>query len=192
MPETRAQASLLPSEKRTGIVANTKVLKALQAKGGFISWLTDRANYDDSEENNWRIAADQLTSILSAQSLTEMWMADMEFESTGGRDLTNMPMLVQSFSVRRSNKYKHGIPAGDGQRFYIIVTATDLADGKELFWNTGAPLLIGKLVYLELDGLLGKDEAKCVIVSTDTANGAVLKLGPLPTGPVPEPSSDDE
>lgn len=185
-------AILLPSEKRTGQPAS-KAAKALLEKGGLVSWLRERANNDDSDERKWEIAAEQLGSIFTADNINDMWMADMEYESQGGRDLAGVKQTIQSFTVLRSNKYKHGIPTGEaGEHFYLIVRAHE--EGKPadepLVWNTGAPLLIGKLIWLELHGLLGTKEARCVIVGTETANGSVLKLGPWPGGNGSAPSDN--
>jgi hypothetical protein len=82
---------------------------------------------------------------------------------------------VNSFSVHES-----GDAFNAPLNHYVIVQATRLSDGTPLVWNTGAPLVIGKLRWLEAAEKLGSAEADCVVRGTDTPKGTVLKLKPIP------------
>lgn len=142
----------------------------------FVDFLNRRV---ETDADDFETAAAQLDRILSAQTLEDMWHAD-DFESTGGRDLVDVEMRILSFRVRKSDRFTSGIPAGDGKRFYFLVTSARLDNGEEFVWNTGAPLILGKLRWLEAAGLLGKPESEAVIKGTDVADGQVLKLRNVP------------
>lgn len=144
----------------------------------FIQYLNRRAE-EDSANLTFEVAASQLDQILTAETLEAMWDAD-DFESTGGRDLVDVEQQVNGFTVHKSDKYTSGIPAGDGKYFFVMVRSQKLADGLEFVWNTGAALLIGKLRWLEAMSLLGTPQAQCVIKGTESGEGTVLKLKPVP------------
>lgn len=139
----------------------------------FIDYLARKADAD-SQDRNYEIAAAQLDRILSAESADEMWAAD-DFESVGGRDLVDVEMEIQSFTVHQaSDQFKS--PLG----YWFMIQATRLDNKAPVVFNTGAPLVMGKLRWLEAAELLGTETARVVIRGTDTPNGTVLKLKPVP------------
>ncbi len=146
---------------------------ATRPSEGLVQYLARRAE-EDSRNRNYEIAASQLDKILAAKTIEEMWDAD-DFESIGGRDLVDTEMRIESFTVHTGND-QFSAPLGH----YLMVTAKSLADGKEFMFNTGAPLLMGKLRWLEAMNLLGTADADVVIKGFDAPNGTVLKLRPVP------------
>jgi hypothetical protein len=138
-----------------------------------VDYLVRRAQ-EDAGTRNYEIAATQLDRILSAGSAEQMWNAD-DFDSIGGRDLVDVEQRINSFTVHEGSE-QYASPLGH----WIMVQAQRLDNGQEITWNTGAPLLIGKLRWLEAAELLGTADAECVIRSTPTPNGSVLKLKQVP------------
>lgn len=147
---------------------------------GFTDYLNRRADQDaEGEFDGQSFTASQLERILNAPSTEAMWDAD-DADSSSGKELEDVEQRIISFRVMRSDKYDSGIPAGGGFFFFYWVTALNLESGVTFTWNTGAPLIMGKLRYLEAAELLNTPEADCVIRGRDTDAGfRVLKLRPL-------------
>lgn len=123
--------------------------------------------------------------IVTAESEAEMWEAD-ELGLIGGRDLIDKEMRVESFLTRFSNS-KVG-PDGEtiiskfvdaaGRGMYLLVTSVLLESGEEVVWNTSAPSVVSKLIWLDENNALPKD---CVIRGKDLGGGQTyLTLKPVP------------
>jgi hypothetical protein len=136
-----------------------------------VEYLSERAEAESSDRA-YQVAASQLERILSADTEEEFWDATT-YVSTGGRDLEDVEMSVKSFSVHKGTD-QFNSPLGH----FIMVQAARLDNGAEFVWNTGSPLIIGQLRWLEAKQKLPAD---LVIKGTPTANGTVLKLRPVPT-----------
>ena len=154
-------------------VANTTDNTPTRPTEGFMEYLARRAR-QDGENRNYEIAASQLDQILSAETPEQMWAAD-DFDSTAGKDLEDLEMRVDGFTVHESSA-QYVSTLG----FYVMVSAVRLSDMTQFVFNTGSPLIIGKLRWLEAAELLGTPDAECIIKGTDTSNGRVLKLKPIP------------
>jgi hypothetical protein len=140
-----------------------------------IEYLTRRAEVE-SDSRAYEVAASQLERILSAETEEEFWDATT-YVSTGGRDLEDVEQQVLSFSVHRgSDQYQSPL------QHFIMVNAARLDTGEQFVWNTGSPLIIGQLRWLESKGKLPKE---VVIKGTPTPNGTVLKLRPVPKRATP-------
>jgi hypothetical protein len=150
--------------------ASTRAPEVSQAES-LIQYLARRAEME-GESRAYDVAVSQLDRILAADDEAALWDAD-EYESTGGRDLVDVEQNVKGFTVHKGGE-QFKTPLG----FYIMVNSSRLSDGSEFIWNTGAPLIIGKLRWLEAHEKL---PINCVIRSTPTPNGEVLKLRPIPT-----------
>lgn len=136
----------------------------------FMAYLERRAS-EEGENRSFEVAVTQLERILTAETAEQVWDAD-EYESTGGRDLTDVEQRIRGFSVHKGGEqYKSALG------YYIMVDSSRLDTGAEFIWNTGSPLIIGKLRWLEAHDMLPID---CVIKGTPTPNGEVLKLRPVP------------
>jgi hypothetical protein len=162
---------------RTPVKTSTQKMVARPVEG-FLEYLLSRAA-EDAEDMAYEVAAAQLDKILSANSVEQMWDAD-DMDSQGGRDLQDVEQRINSFTVHKSGRFTSGLPAGPDEYFWILVRSQKLANGEEFVWNTGAPLILGKLRWLESQDLLGTPDAECVIRGTETPNGVVLKLRPVP------------
>jgi hypothetical protein len=57
------------------------------------------------------------------------------------------------------------------------ITSTRLSDGVQFQWDTSAPLLMGKMRWLEAHDQL---PCECVIKGHIAPGGTVLKLRPIP------------
>lgn len=155
-----------PSTKDQGNDAISRVTAA----ESFIQYLERRA-VKDNENRSFDVAYQQVSNILVAETLEAMWDAD-ERESVGGRDLVDVEQRIVSFTVHPSSE-KYTTALGH----YMQVSTVRLATGEEFTWDTSAPLLMGKLRWLEAHDEL---PCECVIKGTDAPGGTVLKLRPIP------------
>jgi hypothetical protein len=151
-------------------VENAEIAKVTAAEK-FIEYLVRRAEID-GENRSFDVAYQQVSSILVADTLEAMWDAD-ERDATGGRDLVDVEQRIESFTVHpSSDQYKTALG------HYMQVTSTRLSDGEQFTWDTSAPLLMGKLRWLESRELLPME---CVIKGIVAGAGTVLKLRPIPS-----------
>lgn len=158
--------------KTAEVSAETQTGTAVKVREStrFVDYLDARAGLD-GEGRAFEVASSQLDKILTAETEEEAWDAD-EFESVAGRDLVDVEQRVLGFTVHKSSGELNA-PLG----VFIQVQSQRLSDGEEFTWNTGAPLIIGKLRWFEAAQKL---PVECVIKGTDTAKGTVLKLKPVP------------
>jgi hypothetical protein len=120
-----------------------------------------------------------IVSILEAESTEEMWEAD-ELDQTGGRDLVDVEQIIYAYTVKFSNNPTIESVFRDSQnrRMYLLIRSARLETGEEFVWNTSAPLLVGKILWLANREMF---PVECVIRGTDLGGGqAVLKLKPIP------------
>jgi hypothetical protein len=134
---------------------------------------------------------DNVNAILMAETEDDMWEAD-EQGQLGGRDLAGITQRILSYEVKYGNAEMEGNTIfidAQGHRMYLLVTAVRLSErsgkndrgpgpGEQFSWNTSAPRLVAKLVWLEQHDMFPAD---AVIEATDIGAGrAVLKLKPAP------------
>jgi hypothetical protein len=138
----------------------------------------DSAESSGSTENT-------VEKIILAETEEEMWEAD-ELGLIGGRDLVDKEMSVRSFLIRYSTS--RTAPDGEaiqsafvdnqGRGMYLLVTSTLLENGEEIVWNTSAPAIVSKLVWLHENSKLPME---CVIRGKDLGAGKTyLSLKPVP------------
>lgn len=127
--------------------------------------------------------ASGVEAILSAETEQEMWDAD-ERGPLGGRDLADVELRILSYGVRFSRANIGSRFVGkNGREMYVMVEATRYDNGAHISFNTSAPYLVAKIVWLDRHNKLPAD---AVIRATDLGAGqAVLKLKPLSKRPVP-------
>lgn len=160
-----------------GEVSEVNALERLNKKLGFL------CRMDADSPDTGRI--NTIEAILSAESEEDFWNAD-EKVSTGGRDLQDVEIRILDFTVKKGTDtgIKNNIfrDPESGAALYLDVRAVRLDSGEEMVFNTSAPLVVAKILGLQERGMLPQD---CVIRGTETANGTVLKLKPVPKRAVP-------
>lgn len=137
------------------------------------------ATMDDDKDGGFQAQIGSIEAILSAETEEEMWDAD-ERGPLGGRNLPDVEQTILDFTVKysRDATMRTVFVTSDGKRMYLLVSAKRLDTGEEIVWNTSAPLIVAKIMWLDQRGKLPYD---CVIRATDLGGGqAVLKLKPIP------------
>lgn len=122
-----------------------------------------------------------LAKIQDASTEEEMWDSD-ELDQTGGRDLADIEQSILEYSVKYSasgdSDIKSAFVDSRGRGMYLLIRSARLDNGEEFVWNTSAPLLVGKVLWLADHGKL---PAQVVIRSTELGGGKkLLKLKPIP------------
>ncbi len=172
------------SETHTGTVTTLTPFEK------FCATMAGRASLE-SEESNADIGG--IEAIIMAETEEEMWNAD-DRGVLGGRDLAGVVMVVEDIQVKYSNREGLSSPfadPGSGKGLYLLVTATryddpkytnkrpDIKQGDKFQWNTSAPRLVTKLLWLEAHDRLHQN---VTIEEIQLEVGAVLKLHPAPSG----------
>ena len=139
----------------------------------FEQYLSSRAM--DASEVAMEMNMVNLMAIMNAETEEEMWKAD-ESDILGGRDLPDVEQTILSYRV-----FAAGSRFNAPLKHFIIVDAIKLESGEQFVWNTGAPMLIAKLRWLEAHELLPYD---CVIRGIESENGTRLRLVPVARRPV--------
>jgi len=135
-----------------------------------------------------------IEDILTAETEEEMWTAD-DRGPLGGRDLAGVRMICDKVEVKWSSNQEIRSPFTDpdsGRVFYLLITShrtddakytgkrPDIKNGDPFQWNTSAPRLVAKLMWLEGHNRLNQD---VIIESIELGAGQqVLKLRPAPSG----------
>lgn len=168
-----------PANRPNGTVAKVSHEQALATMGEFRNYLGTRAE-SETRDIATDLAADQLAAVIAAEDEAAMWAAD-EMSLEAGKDLADREMMVQSFTVHTSSE-RFKAPLGH----YVVVQAVRLDTGEAFTWNTGSPLVIGKLRWLEAHGKLPR---AVVLRSIETPNGARLRLEPVAVRATPAAAS---
>lgn len=143
------------------------------------------AEIDSTEENSSGSTAATVEKVITAETEEDMWDAE-ELGLTGGRDIVDVEMQVLSYLVRFSTNRTS--PSGEeiqsafmdreGRGMYLLVTSVRLENGEEFVWNTSAPAIVSKLIWLYENGRLPKE---CVVKGKDLGGGKTyLSLKPIP------------
>lgn len=151
----------------------------LRAVESFIDYAARRVQEDASTEVAWELTAAQMDRILTAETDEQMWTAD-DLDSVAGKDLEDVEQRILSVVYREGDEFEHGIPLGNGKFLWVLVTAIRLSDNFQFTWNTGSPLIIGKLRRMEAEGYYGTEKADCVIKGSKTPRGRIIKLKEIP------------
>lgn len=163
----------MAAQKSNQTVPATQVPPAFRL---LITRMEDEASSDESSFESPMIAS--TLKILEAENETEMWEAD-ELLQTGGRDLTDVEQSILEYAVKFSanSAIRSVFRDTQGRGMYLLVRSARLDTGDEFVWNTSAPLLVGKILWLADHEKL---PANVVIRGTDAGAGTVLKLKPIP------------
>lgn len=152
-----------------------------QTPPGFIQLLNRMALEATQEDDTFPSPmVDGVVKILTAETEEEMWNAD-DLAQTGGRDLADVEQILLAYAVKWSTNPDIGsafIDPDTGRRMYLLVRSARIETGDEFVWNTSAPLLVGKILWLaDRDKL----PANVVIRARDLGGGQqVLRLKPIP------------
>lgn len=141
------------------------------------------ADIDSAEQSG--NTENTVEKIVTAESEADMWEAD-ELGLIGGRNIVDVEMRVLSYLIRFSNSRTS--PSGEeiksafidqqGRGMYLLVTSIKLETGEEFVWNTSAPAVVSKLIWLYEHGRLPME---CVIRGKDLGGGQTyLSLKPVP------------
>jgi hypothetical protein len=128
-----------------------------------------------------------IVKIMEAEDESEMWDAD-DLDQTGGKDLVDVEQRILAYTVKYSaNPTIQSIfRDSEGRQMYLLVRSSNLSTGEEFVWNTSAPLLVGKIMWLAMRNLIPAD---VVIKAKDLGAGqAVLRLKPIPKRVTEEPA----
>jgi hypothetical protein len=128
-----------------------------------------------------------VVKILESEEESEMWDAD-DLAQTGGRDLIDVEQRILAYAVKYSNNptIDSIFRDSEGRRMYLLIRSTSLETGDEMVWNTSAPLLVGKIMWL---AMRDKFPADVVIKAKDLGGGqAVLRLKQIPKRVTEEPA----
>lgn len=120
-----------------------------------------------------------MMKIMEAQNIDDMWDAD-ELDQTGGRDLVGTEQRILEYAIKFSSNadIESEFIDSRGRKMYLLIRSSRLEDGEEFVWNTSAPLLVGKILWLSDHNQLPID---VVIRGTDLGGGkTVLKLKSIP------------
>ncbi len=157
----------------------------------FCRVMAGRATLDSAEKT---VDYGSIEAILTAETEEEMWTAD-DRGPLGGRDLAGVVQRVHEIEVKFSSDSTISSPFFDpetGRNFYLLITSTreddskytgkrsDIKQGDKFQWNTSAPRLVSKLMWLEGHERLNQPIA---IEAIDLGGGQhVLKLRPATSG----------
>lgn len=135
------------------------------------------ATSDDSEFTSPMVTS--FVAVTMAETEEEMWDAD-EFEQIGGRDLEDLEQRILGYSVKFSNNQLINTPFIDsqGRKMYLLVRSAKLENGDEFVWNTSAPLVVGKVLWLANHKRI--PGAEVVIRGRGPEGSRVLMLKPVP------------
>lgn len=120
-----------------------------------------------------------MVKILSAETEEEMWDAD-ELDQTGGRDLADVEQTLMAYTIKYSTNptISSVFKDSQGRGMYLLIRSARLDNGEVFVWNTSAPLLVGKIMWLANREML---PYSCVIRARDLGGGqALLKLKKIP------------
>jgi hypothetical protein len=134
-----------------------------------------------------------IEAILLADSEDAMWDADNR-GPIGGNKLDGVQMVMQEVEVKFSrqstgdNMRSVFVDPETGRAFYILVTAMrvdedprylpEVKGGDKFVFNTSAPRLVAKIIWLEQHGLLS--DRVVMVEEIDLGGGqGVLKLHPV-------------
>lgn len=121
-----------------------------------------------------------IVGILESESEEEMWESD-DLAQIGGRNLRDVEQRIIDYTVRYSDNQDMQsafVAPNSGRKMYLLIRSMRYDTGDEFTWNTSAPLLVGKVLWLADRAKLPAD-----VVIRGTNLGAdqwVLKLKPMP------------
>ena len=135
------------------------------------------ATSDDSEFTSPMVAS--FVAIATADTEEEMWDAD-EFSQIGGRNLEDVEQSILEYTVKFSSNQEIQSVFVDskGRKMYLLVRAARLTNGEEFIWNTSAPLVVGKILWLANHNRI--PGAEVVIKGKGPEGSRVLMLKPVP------------
>jgi hypothetical protein len=188
----RSRPLQLTSEKGYHTVPNSSKVPATREENrpsafkAFLTKMEMTAEIDAADtENSPGTVTSTVERIVTAQTEEEMWDAG-DLANIGGRNMVDIEQQVRSFQV----KYSTGntSPSGEeiqsafrdsqGRGMYLLVEAVKLETGEELVWNTSAPDIVSKLMWLQEHNRLPAD---VVIRGIDLGGGKTyLRLKPVP------------
>lgn len=127
-----------------------------------------------------------IVGILESDTEEEMWESD-ELAQIGGRNLRDVEQRILAYTVRYSDNHDMISPfvASNGRKMYLLIRSTRYDTGAEFVWNTSAPLLVGKILWLA-----DREKIPADVVIRGTHLGGdqwVLKLKPMPQRVTSEP-----
>jgi hypothetical protein len=128
-----------------------------------------------------------VVGILEAETEEEMWDAD-DLDQTGGRDLVDVEQQIIAYAVKYSTNptISSVFKDSNGRGMYLLIRSVRVEDGSEFVWNTSAPLLVGKIMWLVNREML---PAYVVIRAKELgADQKILRLKPMPRRAVQEPA----
>jgi hypothetical protein len=120
-----------------------------------------------------------IVGILEAETEEEMWDAD-DLAQIGGRNLRDVEQRIIGYDVRFSTNpnVQSVFKDSQGRGMYLLVRSIRYDTGAEFIWNTSAPLLVGKILWLADRDMLPAD---VVIRGTHLGGDQwVLKLKKMP------------
>jgi hypothetical protein len=118
------------------------------------------------------VAAAQVTKILTAETIDDIWAAD-EGGVISGQDMEDVELEIHDYGLAKSaDQYNTNLGV------YVLIDATRMDTGEKVIINTGSDLIIAKLAkFRQADAF----PIEGVIKGTPTSSGGrLLRLRPLP------------
>lgn len=181
MPPTGKSQDLTPDAKYPTSVSEVRPFDRFVTQLGFEAEIDS-----NSEEASSGTTAATVERILSAETEEEIWNAG-DLVNVGGRDLADVEITINSFTVRWSQG--NTTPSGEeiqskfvdpntGRGMYFLIAATRMETGEDVIFNTSAPDIVPKLIRFRDMGKLPLD---CVIRARELGGGRkYLLLKPVP------------
>jgi hypothetical protein len=172
---------MAPSKSNAEMANTQEGEKQISAAQKAFSLMCERmALAATAEDDSFPAATLQgIVAILTAETEAEMWDAD-DLAQIGGRNLRDVEQRIKNYAVKYSNNPDIDSVFRDdnGRRMYLLVQSDRLDTGEEMVWNTSAPAVVTKILWLaDRDKL----PYECVIRGRDMGGGQVfLRLKPIP------------
>ena len=139
---------------------------ARTAKADVASWISALQVQAAVEDEASFDPADVLAKILSATTFEDAIDAQ-ETSLVSAQNLKDVPFMIHSFEVRKSNKQDASIPV------YLVVSATNLETGADVTFGVGAPMVVATLWQADK---FGKLPGTFTIKGKETSSGNELLL----------------
>lgn len=157
------------SEQAVDITSGTVAAKPKPYER-FVESLKRQAD-SDSASRAFDVAATQVNKILTAESAEGIMKADAG-GVVSGQDMEDVELLIRDYTVGNSAE-EYDATLG----VFILMDCINLHTGEEIIVNTGAALIIAKVVALKAGEFLPYE---AVIKGTKTRNGTLLRLVDTP------------
>lgn len=144
----------------------SKAIERTPAQAEVAAWVSALEVQASLEDQAGFDPADVLAKILSATTFEDSIDAQ-ETSLRSAQNLKDIPFMIHSFEVRKSNKQDASIPV------YLVVNADNMETGENMTFGVGAPMVVACLWQAEK---FGKLPGSFMIKGKETGSGNELLL----------------